>query len=228
MIVSHKHRFIFLKSHKTGGTSLELALSRICGEDDIITPLHEQHERERNEIGGLGPRNTDVPIYRHRLEDWNLIRQGRGRRAFWEHVNAMEVRAWLPRSIWRNYHKVAVERNPWDRAISLYWWRLRDHNDRPSMLEFIQTVEQRAISNLGFYAIDGEVVVDHVLRYEQLADELARMCKRIGFDGTIELPHAKSSSRKDRRPYQEVLGPEEREVIAERCSREIDLLGYEF
>ena len=30
MIVSHKHRFIFLKSQKTGGTSLELALSRIC------------------------------------------------------------------------------------------------------------------------------------------------------------------------------------------------------
>ena len=66
MIVSHKHRFVFPKSQKTGGTSLELALSRICGEDDIITPLHERHERERNEIGGLGPRNTDVPIRRHR------------------------------------------------------------------------------------------------------------------------------------------------------------------
>lgn len=228
MIVSHKHRFVFLKSRKTGGTSMELALSAICGETDIITGLHERHEKERREIGGLGPRNTGVPIRRHRLEDWNLIRQGRGRRAFWEHVNAREAKSWLPPAVWRDYHKFAVERNPWDRAISLYWWRLRDHHDRPSMLEFVQTVEQRAISNLEFYAIDGEVVVDQVLRYEQLADEIARMCRRIGFDGTVELPHAKSGTRKDRRPYQEVLGPEEREVIAERCSREIDLLGYEF
>jgi hypothetical protein len=228
MIVSHKHRLIFMKSQKTAGTSLELALSGICGEDDIITPLHERHERERNEIGGLGPRNTDVPIRRHRLEDWNLIRQGRGRRAFWEHVNAREVRAWLPPAVWRNYYKFAVERNPWDRAISLYWWLLHDQKDRPPMLEFFQTIPQRSISNLGWYAIDGEVVLDHVMRYENLVGEIASLCARIGLNAPIELPHAKSGVRKDRRPYQEVLGPKERDVIAERCSREIDLLGYEF
>jgi hypothetical protein len=39
VIVSHEHRFIFLKSQKTGGTSLELALSRVCGPEDVITQL---------------------------------------------------------------------------------------------------------------------------------------------------------------------------------------------
>ncbi|MCL7936643.1 MAG: hypothetical protein M8844_00675 [marine benthic group bacterium] len=46
-----------MKSQKTGGTSLELALSRYCGPEDVITPLNEKHERQRRELGGLGPRN---------------------------------------------------------------------------------------------------------------------------------------------------------------------------
>jgi hypothetical protein len=228
MIVSHKHRFIFLRSRKTGGTSLELALSAQCGETDIITTLNPMHDAERAAIGGLQPRNTDVPIWRHRLRDWNLIRQGKGRRAFWGHVEAPEMRAWLPRSVWQRYHKFAVERNPWDKAISLYWWSFRDDPDRPTMLEFFETAPQRVLSNLLFYSIDGVVVVDQVIRYESLAEEVTKLAALLGLESPLELPKAKSAIRKDRRHYRDILGPAEREVIARRCAREIELLGYEF
>lgn len=228
MIVSHKHRFIFMKSQKTGGTSLELALSRICGEDDIITGLHERHEQERREIGGLGPRNVDVPLYRHRPGDWSLILKGKGRRAFWQHTRAREVRAWLAPSVWRDYFKFVVERNPWDRAISQYWFRMRKLDQHPSMLEFFQTAPQLLMSNLDYYAVDGDVVVDHIMRYENLEEEIAVLRDRLGLDATFQLPSSNSGWRKDRRPFQEVLGPAERDVIAERCSREIDLLDYDF
>lgn len=228
MIISHKHQFIFIKSQKTAGTSLELALSQVCGEDDVITPLHSAHEAERAAIGGLSPRNTDVPLRHHRPTDWMLALRGKGRRAFWEHVDAEEVRAWVSRSLWRNYYKFSIERNPWDRAISLYYWRLRDQPSRPPMAEFFELASQRAISNLQFYAIDGEVVLDHVLRYENLSEEVELLSRMLGLGSSLQLPRAKSDTRTDRRPYSEVLGPTEREVIARRCAREIELLGYEF
>jgi hypothetical protein len=47
MIVSHEHKFIYLKTKKTAGTSIELALSRLCGPDDIITPLTKIDEALR-------------------------------------------------------------------------------------------------------------------------------------------------------------------------------------
>ena len=47
MIVSHTHKFIFLKTKKTAGTSIELALSELCGPDDVITPLTEIDEAQR-------------------------------------------------------------------------------------------------------------------------------------------------------------------------------------
>ena len=37
MIISHKHKFIFLKTIKTAGTSIQAALEEHCGKDDIIT-----------------------------------------------------------------------------------------------------------------------------------------------------------------------------------------------
>ena len=55
MIVSHEHRFIFLKTKKTAGTSLELALSQLCGPDDVITPVAETDEALR--AGGRGAQN---------------------------------------------------------------------------------------------------------------------------------------------------------------------------
>ena len=44
MIVSHKHKFIFLKTKKTAGTSIELALSPFCGDSDILAPLARRGE----------------------------------------------------------------------------------------------------------------------------------------------------------------------------------------
>ena len=55
MIVSHEHKFIFLKTKKTAGTSVELALTELCGPDDVITPLTEIDEAQR--AGKRGAQN---------------------------------------------------------------------------------------------------------------------------------------------------------------------------
>ncbi len=41
MIISHKHKFIFIKTRKTAGTSIEIFLSQFCGKNDILTPIGE-------------------------------------------------------------------------------------------------------------------------------------------------------------------------------------------
>jgi hypothetical protein len=43
MIVSHRHRFIFIKTHKTAGSSMEMALAPLCGPDDIVTPMESNY-----------------------------------------------------------------------------------------------------------------------------------------------------------------------------------------
>ena len=59
MILSHKYKYIFIKSFKTASTSLEIALSKFCGTKDIITPIIDEDEKIRKANGFNGPQNLD-------------------------------------------------------------------------------------------------------------------------------------------------------------------------
>jgi len=56
MILSHRYRFIFLKTMKTAGASVEMSISRFCGLDDIITPITPSDAVIRLATGGGGRR----------------------------------------------------------------------------------------------------------------------------------------------------------------------------
>lgn len=70
MIISHRYRFIFLKTRKTGGTSVEIALSPFCSADDIITPIAPPDEALRASLGYPGPRNTEIAFRHYSRLDW--------------------------------------------------------------------------------------------------------------------------------------------------------------
>ena len=61
MIVSRKHKFIFIKGKKVGGTSLEIALSKFLAATDIVTPIVPEDEAIREALHYVGPRNYRVP-----------------------------------------------------------------------------------------------------------------------------------------------------------------------
>jgi len=54
MIYSKQNDFLFIKGGKVAGTSVEMALSTVCGPEDIITPITPADELERLRLGGRG------------------------------------------------------------------------------------------------------------------------------------------------------------------------------
>lgn len=101
MIVSHKYRFIFIKTHKVAGTSIEFALTRFAGEDGIVTPFSVRiDERERSGFGVARNYKTGAGEYR-------------------AHIAAEEVRNLLGRETFGRYFKFSVERNPYDKYRSI-------------------------------------------------------------------------------------------------------------
>lgn len=227
MIISHQHKFIFLKTRKTAGTSIEVALSRFCGPEDIITTLDGEAQALRDRIGAARPQNYRTPL-RHWTGRDVVKFFVKGRRArYTQHMSAMSLRPRIDADVWRTYYKFCVERNPYDKAISLYFWRTKDLEVRPSLQEFLRAIDAESLSNFHIYSIDDRIAVDKVIRYERLQEELSDLMHRFGLPD-VTLPKAKGNHRLDRRPHTELLTEEDREIVERVCSREIGQLGYEF
>ena len=215
MIVSHEHGFVFMKTRKTAGTSVEIALSRVCGPDDVITPVPADDEVLRAERGGRPAQHYDAPPLAERLQ---------------EHVRASKARRIVGAEVWDGYFKFAVERNPWDAVVSLYHWRFRDAETPGDFTAFVlsEAVETFATKNQRIYRLDGRVAVDRVLRYESLADELTKVWSELGLPGSPDLPHAKSGARPRGASYRSYYDDPSRERVAELFAAPIAELGYEF
>lgn len=229
MIVSHTHRFIFLKTSKTAGTSVEIALSEFCGDRDVITPVLPEDEALRRSLGHRGPQNRDIPMKRWGATEYARLVTKRRRPRFYGHMTAREAMRALGRGVWDSYFKFCFERNPWDRVISKFHWHFRD-GDKPEFAEFVRSrhIDHLVKKGHDVYTIDGAVVVDRVCRYEQLLDELERVRTTIGLPEPLSLPRAKGGERADRRHYREVFDDESRDIVARKFAFEIELMGYEF
>jgi hypothetical protein len=199
VIVSHRHRFIFVKTLKTAGTSIEVFLSQICGPDDIVTPILPHVEPHV-------PRNHD---------------------GFYNHMPATDIRTRVGPDVWRTYFKFCVERNPWDKTLSFYHMQNVREGGGLTFDEFLGRGDLPV--NCPQYTDETGVIVDRVLRYERLTIELAEVFAALGipFAGSLGV-NAKSEYRTDRRPYREIYTAAQAEIVCRAFAREIELHGYRF
>lgn len=238
MIISHRHKFIFVKTAKTAGTSIEVYLSRFCGPDDIATPVYPPcpGHRPQGYRGRfrLAPELALLPRIARGRGFLSAVREFhrtcgdyiRGRR-FHNHLPAYKIRCRIGERIWEDYFTFCVERNPWDKTLSHYAMLAAGARRALSLDTYL--ARKHFCWNYWRYMDPGaeRIIVDSVVKYEDLDAGLGRILKRldIPFPGSLPV-RAKGNYRPPDTNYRQTLAPEQSRLIAEAFEREISLHGF--
>jgi chondroitin 4-sulfotransferase 11 len=157
-----------------------------------------------------------------------------------EHKTALEKIEEIGREQWEKKFSFAVVRNPWDKVVSHFHYRVQRNRtglavNRIDFKDWVRLAygEQAApyydnpkmfMPQLDWICDQkGEVLVDMICRFESLASDFEKVCKRIGRKAS--LPHVKSSSR---RGYREYYDDETAQIVRGRFRKDIEAFGYEF
>jgi len=153
LIVSHKHRFVFIKTRKTGGSSIEHALSEYCGKDDVLTPL---------------PPEVKIPyLPRNYMKNDQMLDP---------HLSGKKILELFPET--KDYTWFTVERHPYTKTISAYYYLKNNKAVTGSLDNFIFNSEYHPADD-HLWCAEGKPIVDGILRFEHLAEDFKQLGKLL-------------------------------------------------
>lgn len=170
MLISHRYKFIFLKSRKTAGTSSETFLERYCvspSKEATYTPQHTSNG-EVTQYGIIGNRQ-------------------KGKGGISPHIYPEKVKKGVAKNYWDDYTKIVNIRNPYDTAVSFYHWKAYKNNtthqiDKNKFEKWLlQGGGNTVKSNLKFWGDLNDDPNKYIfLRYENLQEDLNNTLVRLG------------------------------------------------
>lgn len=257
MIISHRHKFIFLHCRKVAGSSITALLNQFLGPDDLQLGAWEESLRFGGRYNRKAIRDLalEPKAQLHLLSHMGKVLSRRRRPNLRgainvalkqqycnvlsnnpAHATAELVRDFAP-DAWRDYYKFCFVRNPFEHAVSDFFWR-KCPAKGVDFVEFLKRKQDRAredpervvpspATNWPIYTIQGKIAVDFVGRYETLSHDLERVFSEIGLDPQqMRLQRAKGETRKKR--FAEMYNSEARALVEDVYGLEISEFGYGF
>ncbi len=220
MLISHLNRFIYTKTLKTAGTSVEIYLEDAClpAGHDVARGHHIQETV--TPAGIIGYRGPDLSA-----------------RTWYNHMPATEIRESIGHTIWNEYFKFCVVRNPFDKLVSLWWFNVNKNQDYPYSgasfskirSEFSRWCVEYVLNGVDRdkYLIDDRVSLDFFIRYESLLDDLRNVCLRIGYPFQPErLGRYKGETRAIGQPFIDYYDEPAIAAVEAAFRWELDYFGY--
>lgn len=236
MIICHQYKFVFIKTMKTAGTSLELALMNACGPEDIVTPIVPSEPAQRaaknlnlNNVGFINSRTGRKRVLRQHSPLWR----------------AAEL---LGNEIFE-YAIVTSERNPWQKLISSFFWKLFQSPQQvldgagietvktgtqfdiealqPVFRRFVRSPVSDSCDAFDLYGLSWVPLTDYTIRFEKLSDDLAAVVAALNLPDSVRLPRieAKGNIRPSDAKKLE-FDTEMDSAVRLRFARELAAFGY--
>ena len=207
MLINEKHNYIYVHVYKVAGQSVKLALRRY------------HHRRMPGFVRSHYSRLIELP-------------QAYSFRSLEAHSTAKEIREYLGPEKWDSMYSFSFVRNPWDWQVSLYHFiqtnKFNPQRGLVSSMKFDDYIkwrveEDRHLQSSFIFDRHGNQLVDFVGRFENLSEDFATVCSKVGVDAS--LPHENASKHDG---YKKYYNDTTAALIADAFKEDIDAFGYEF
>jgi hypothetical protein len=209
MLVSHKKKFIYTKTAKTAGTSIESYFEQYCMPKDqwIFQHARDEHISTEGIIGFRGGKDK-------------LNGQ-----TYYNHMPAVDIKQKVGNQVWDSYYKFCVVRDPFDKLVSAFYFSERDSDG--SVKNFRKWLLNTKFVDRYAYLIDGEICMDYFIRYESLYDGVKHICTELNipFDFS-KVPQLKTKFRNREIPLYDFYDADSIELVKKLYRFELDYFGY--
>lgn len=153
-----------------------------------MTPLTNPEEKQKKELGYICAQNYTVPMREYNISNiYNFLR-GKKNVKFYNHMPAHEICGKTDQATWDSYFKFSIVRNPFDYAVSKYYWQNRKQN--PSKDGFRRWLlsnppPPRLLVNRAITHINGMPAVDFMVRFEHFDTDIKEVAARTGLPPTL-------------------------------------------
>ena len=195
MIISHKHKFIFIKTRKTAGSSIEKYLYNYLGQHDICT----------------GSIKENTPALNSEFIDG--------------HISASTIQKQYPFEF-KNYFKFAVERNPWDKVVSYYFYQQhkKEKRTKGGFDAFVEHYGKNVV-DWNLYTSNDNLIVDSLVKYEKLHETFCTI--PIPYNNELLTTKLKANFRKEQ-DYTKFYDDSSIAIVRKLFKKEIKEFNYQF
>jgi hypothetical protein len=206
MLLSRKHRFIFIHIYKTAGSSIKAALRPMAAD-----PWQIWASRILRRLGSSALSINPLPA----------------------HTKAVDVVEYLGAEEFAKYFSFAIVRNPWDWQVSLYHYMRKEprhfqHELALAFENFEQYIEWRCSEEPRYQtdfvdSPDGHQLVNYIGKLETLDQDFAHICQRLGLQAYLPRLNVSNTA-----PWQSFYNTRTRRLVHNAFLPDIERFGYRF
>jgi hypothetical protein len=219
MLISHRKKFIYTKTAKTAGTSVEVFFEKYCMPEGEWIFSHER-DQYISESGVIG--------FRGELKE-KILHMPK----FYNHMPASDIKAFVGDNIWDEYFKFCVIRNPFEKVLSGFFFRVVNNvfDDTPRMIsafrDWVKSQNGMIAIDRHAYLIDGLVSVDFFIKQENLLEDVKKVCKIIDVPFYEEtFPQLKTLYRPKNAKIEDYYDNETKEIVLKSYAFEFENFKY--
>ena len=252
MIFSELHNFLFLKGRKVASTSFEVALSKICSADDVITPITPVDERHRINLGyrhaqnfGADPEKLKNYIDAVKTTETTKLSQLKlPKGQIKNHSTFKEAWTFFGERL-SGKRVIAIVRNPYETVLS----RLNhialfedyeksgeaiqatQHQLQKSLKTFINKLNKESYpKNISHYEPPHDATIPlrvDYLKFEHLQAELNQFLASLDIAESVTLPHLKKGQNLPVEAILDIADSDQLRIINNYFDDEFKAFGYQ-